>query len=190
MTLKIGIIGPTNLQKLSKLTLKPVGFFLRKAKDIGKILAESGAELWLNSDKGMLVGVARAYRKNNGKKIVILWPRKGEPWPNEHASPYRRYADEIRKELNWFWTNYNVVALPEICICLGLSAGTLSELAYIKWNYQLKRGNLKKLVAVKELLRDGKLPPEIEFDIKGIVIYINKVEELRKVLENFSQNSN
>ncbi|MDP3093804.1 MAG: hypothetical protein Q8N16_03500 [bacterium] len=188
--MKIGIIGPINLQKLSKLTLRPADFFVRKAKNIGKILAESGSELWVNSDKGMLAGVARAYRKNNGKKLVILWPRKAEPWPNDHASPYIKYADEIRKELNWFWTNYNVVALPDICICLGLSAGVLSELAYIKWNYQFKRGNLKKLVVIKELLRGGKLPPEIEFDIKGVVTYINKAEELGKVLESFSKNSN
>lgn len=183
MALKISVIGPTNLQKLSKLTQKPIDFFLEKAKKLGKILAENGAELWINSDKGMLIGVARAYKKNGGKKLVILWPRKSEPWPNEHTKPYIKYADEIRKELNWFWSNYNVVALPDICICVGLSAGTLSELAYIKWNYRLKRGNLKKLVAIKELLREGKLPPEIEFDIKEIVTYINKVEELKDLLE-------
>lgn len=185
MSLKIGIIGPTNIQKLSELTLKPVDFFLRKAEKIGKILAENGAELWINGDKGMLVGIARAYRKNNGKKLVILWPQRPEPWPSEHTRPYIKYADEIRKEPNWFWSNYNVVALPDICICVGLSAGALSELAYIKWNYQFKIGNLKKLIAIKELLRGGKLPPEIEFDIKGIITYINQVEELKKVLENF-----
>lgn len=188
MALKIGIIGPTNLQKLSELTLKPADFFLKKAEKIGRILAEEGVELWTNSDKGMLVKVARAYKKNNGRKLVVLWPKRAEPWPTEHAKPYIRYADEIRQEPNWFWSNYNVVALPEVCICLGLSAGTLSELAYIKWNYQLKRGNLKKLIAIKELLRGGKLPLEIEFDIKGILIYVDKVEKLREVLENFSKN--
>ena len=190
MALKIGVIGPTNLQKLNKLTQKPVDFFLRKAKKIGKILAENGAELWVNSDKGMLVGVTRAYKKNNGQRLVVLYPGKGEPWPNKHAKPYIRYADEMRKERNWFWSNYNVVALPDICICVGLSAGTLSELAYIKWNHRLKRGSLKKLIVIKELLRGGRLPPEIEFDIKEILIYINKSEELRKVLENFSKSSN
>ena len=179
---KVGIIGPTNIPKLSKLMGKPQEFFLEKSKIIGKILAETDCELWVNSDKGMLVAIARAYKDFGGKKLVILYPDKGEPWPKEHSKPYIKNADEIRKELNWFWSNYNVTALPDLCICVGLSAGTLSELAYIKWNYQLKCGNLKKLIGIKELLRDGKLPAEIEVDIKDIVQYIDKTEDLEDVL--------
>jgi len=187
MALKIGIIGPTNLRKLSKLTKKPVKFFISQAEKIGKLLAEAGWELWVNSDKGMAENIARSYKKNNGKKLVILYPGKAEPWPNKHARPYKKYADELRKEPNWFWTNYNVVAIPDLCICVGLSAGTLSELAYIKWNHQLKRGNLKKLIAIKELLRERKLPLEIEVDVRKILTYINKTEELKHFLEKFSR---
>jgi len=187
MTLKVSIIGPTNIQKLSKLTKKPVRFYIKKAEEIGKILAEVNCELWINSDKGMAENIAKSYKKNKGKKLVILYPIKGEPWPNKHAGLYKKYADKLKKEPNWFWTNYNVVALPDVSICVGLSAGTLSELAYIKWDYQLKRGNLKKLIAIKELLRDKKLPPEIEVDVKKILTYINKTEELKYFLEKFSR---
>ena len=185
--IKVGIIGPANIQKISKLTGKPADFFLDRGDKIGKILAESGCELWVNSDKGMLAKIARSYKKNNGKKLVILYPEKGEPWPKDHAEPYRKHADEIRKEPNWFWSNYNVVSMPDVCICAGLSAGGLSELAYIKWNYSLKCGNLKRLIAIKELLRGGKLPPEIEYDIREILIYINKTEELKELLEKLSK---
>jgi len=121
-------------------------FFLEKSKVIGKILAETDCELWVNSDRGMLVAIGRAYKDFGGKKLVVLYPDKGEPWPKEHAKPYVKNTDELKKEPNWFWSNYNVTALPDLCICVGLSAGTLSELAYIKWNYQLKCGNLKKLI--------------------------------------------
>jgi len=183
MSLKVGIIGPTNIQKLSRLTKKPAGFYIQKAKEIGKILAGIGCELWVNSEKGMATIIASSYKTNGGKKLVILYPSKGEPWPNKHAKPYIKYADELRKEPNWFWTNYNVTALPDVCICVGLSAGTLSELAYIKWNYQLKRGKLKKLIAIKELLRDKKLPPEIEVDVKKILVYLGATEELKQFLE-------
>jgi len=182
--MKVGIIGPTNIPKLAKLTGKSQDFFLEKAKIIGKILAEIDCELWINSDKGMLVAISRAYKNFGGKKCVVLYPEKGEPWPKEHATPYIRYADELRKEPNWFWSNYNVTAIPDICICVGLSAGTLSELAYIKWNYQLKCGNLKKLIAIRELLRDGSLPPEIEEDVKEIVYYIKNTEALESFLKN------
>jgi len=177
--IKVGIIGPTNIPKLSKITKKPKSFFLEKAQIIGKILAEKNCECWINSDKGMLVAVGRAYKRFGGKKLVILYPDKGEPWPKEHTRPYIKYADELRKEKNWFWSNYNVTALPDLCICVGLGAGVLSELAYIKWNYTLKCGNLKKLIVIKELLRDGKLPLEIEADIKDIIQYVGKTENLK-----------
>mgnify|MGYP001616960450 CR=1 FL=1 len=185
--LKVGIIGPTNIPKLSKLTKKPAGFYLQKAREIGEILAKIGCELWVNSDKGKAANIARAYKKSGGRKLVILYPAKGEPWPNEHTKPYKKNADEFRKEPDWFWTNYNVISLPDVCICTGLSAGTLSELAYIKWNYKFKRGKLKKLITVRELLRDKKLPPEIEVDVKKILVYFKKVEELKNFLEKFSK---
>ncbi len=187
--LKVGIIGPTNIEKLSKLTKKPASFFFQKAEKMGKIFAESGCELWVNSDKGMVHNIAVSYKANNGRKLVILYPKESKPWPKKHAKPYIKYADEVRKELNWFWTNYNVTAVPDICVCVGLSAGTLSELAYIKWNHQLKRGNLKRLIAVKELLRDRKLPPEIEIDIKEILSYISEIKGLKRILKRYEEKS-
>jgi len=183
--IKVGIIGPTNILKLSKLTGKPQEFFLEKSKLIGKILAEANCELWVNSDRGMLVAIGRAYKDFGGKKLVVLYPDKGEPWPKEHAKPYVKNTDELKKEPNWFWSNYNVTTLPDLCICVGLSAGTLSELAYIKWNYQLKCGNLKKLIVIQELIRGEKLPLEIEEDIRPIVQYINKTEDLEDLLNSF-----
>jgi len=183
MCVKVGLIGPTNLLKLSKLTKKPVKFFLKKAEEIGKILAEAGCELWINSDKGMAERVARSYKKNNGKKLVILFPVKGEPWPHKHAKAYIKNADFLKKEPNWFWTNYDVVTLPDFCLCLGLSSGTFSELAYIKWNCQFGRGKLKRLIVMKELLREKKIPAEIETDVKKILIYLEKTEELKPLLK-------
>lgn len=181
--LKIGIIGPTNILKLSKLTKKPASFFINKANEIGKLLAGFDCEVWVNSDKGMANIISMAYKKNGGKKLVILYPHRPLPWPNKHARPYKKYADKLKKELNWFWTNYNVIAQPDLCLCVGVSSGTLSELAYIKWNCQLKRGKLKRLIAIRELLRERKLPPEIEVDIKRILTYGNKTRDLKRILE-------
>ena len=182
MSLKIGIIGPTNLDKLSDLTGKPVDFFLVRAQEIGRIIAESGGELFINADKGMTIKIAQAYKENKGKKLTIFYPEKAEPWPDEHIQQYKDFADEIKIERDWFWANYGVVSFPDICICVGLSAGTLSELAYIKWNCLLKRGNLKKLIVVKDMVREGRIPPEIEVDIGETLHYVQDVEGIKDFL--------
>ncbi len=178
--MKVGIIGPTNLKKLSKITNKSIDFYLEKTNQIGKILAEKNHQIWVNSDRGTIFNVGKSYKEHGGKKLVVLYPDKPEPWPQEHTVPYKENADEVKKMPNWFLANYDVVTKPDICICVGLSAGTLSELAYIKWNCQFKKGNLKKLIAIKELLRGKRLPPEIEVDVKDILLYLNKAEDLKK----------
>lgn len=38
--IKVGIIGPTNILKLSQLTEKSTGFLLERAKIVGQILAK------------------------------------------------------------------------------------------------------------------------------------------------------
>ena len=115
------------------------------------------------------------YRRSS---LVVLSPANPEPWPIEHTRPYAESADHLRKEPNWFLANYNVVSLPDLCLCVGLSAGTLSELAYVKWNHQFQCGNLRRIIAIRELLRGGQLPPEIEIDIADMVTYVDQSENL------------
>ena len=170
------------MKKLSKLTGKSEEFFLKRAEMLGKILAEYQCELLVNSDGGMVSAVAKAYKDAGGNRLVILYPKKGEPWPNKHAKLYIRDADKLSKQPNWFWANYQVVTAPDICVCVGLSAGTLSELAYIKWNRQFHRGRLKHLVVIQELVRGKRIPPEIEVEIKDILVYLKKTRELNDFL--------
>ena len=185
MALKVGIIGPTNMQKLTKLTGKSERFFLGKADTVGKTLASHGCELWVNSDGGMVRGVATAYKNAGGHRLVMLYPKKGEPWPNKHVKPYTQVADKLNRPQNWFWANYQVVSIPEVVLCVGLSAGTLSELAYIKWNRQFNRGNLKRLIILQELVRGKRIPPEIEVEIKDILVYLKKTEELKRTIAQY-----
>lgn len=185
--LKIGIIGPTNMGKLLHLTGKPLGFFLKKAEVIGQVLAQLDCELWVNSDGGMINYIARSYQKHGGKRLVMLYPRKGEPWPNTHTKVHLQHADILSPQRNWFWANYAVVTIPDICLCVGLSAGTLSELAYIKWNCQFSQGNMKKLFAVRELIRGGHLPLEIEVEVRHILAYVKKANGLTRVFKKLSQ---
>lgn len=184
--LRIGIIGPTNMGKFQNLTKKSLGFFLEKAETIGGAIAQLGCELWVNSDGGMISYIARSYQKHGGKRLVMLYPKKGEPWPNAHVKAHLQYADILSAQENWFWANYSVVTIPDICICVGLSAGTFSELAYIKWNCQFSRGNMKRLVVIQELIRGERLPLEIEVEVRHILTYLKKADSLTRVLKKLS----
>jgi len=61
-------------------------------------------------------------------------------------------------------------------------------LAYIKWNRQFKRGNLKRLIVLQELVRGKRIPPEIEVEIKGILVYLKKTEELKRIISQYLKN--
>ena len=173
--------------KLQRLTRKSLGFFLERADMIGSAIARFGCELWANSDSGMINHIARSYQKHGGTKLVMLYPKKGEPWPNAHARTLLKHADILSPQRDWFWTNYAVVTIPDVCICVGLSAGTLSELPYIKWNCQFSRGNMKRLIAIRELIRGERLPLEIEVEVRHVLSYVKKTQGLVEVFKKFSR---
>lgn len=188
----VGVIGPTDLQKFCVLLEKPAEELLERAAQVGKALAESPVvdELWVNPDGGMIGAVAHAYKDFGGKRLVVLVPRRAIPWPLAHVRPYTRIADEVRRTATWFTANHEVVTMPHVCVCVGLSSGTLSELAYIKWDAQFSQGNLRRLIAIRELLRDGVMPPEIYPNIAHIVQFLERAEELRDALERLGFNNN
>lgn len=180
--MKVGVIGPTDLDKLVDLMGGSQEAFLGKAAQIGRILAETECcELWVNPDGGMLAAVAEAYKDAGGKKLVVLVP-KARPWPITHIQTHAARADKIVNVADWFHANYQVVSTTDVCICVGLSAGVHTELGYIKWDAQFQCGNLQTLIVIKELVRGGVLPPEIEANIGERIHYINTVDELPDAL--------
>ena len=187
--MRVGIIGPTDVAQLAQFLNRPQEFLLERGKLVGRILADTDKELWVNADGGMLYAVAQGYKDAGGKKLVMLLPLHGDPWPIEHARPYTVLADEVRRPANWLRANLEVVSLPELVVCVGLSAGTYSELSYIRWNIE-HSGNGKEsnhrprpLVAIREFIRGGEVPPEFKQVLAPVLRYIPVVEGLREVLE-------
>lgn len=188
--MRIGLIGPTDLGTLAEFIQMPVETIEQKAAQIGKIVAKSGHELWVNiEDKGVLLAAARAYKQRGGRKLVVLSPQRGEPWPLVEGREMKALADEILPTENWFFANYWVVSRVDVVICAGQSPGTLGELKDLTWDTKLDTGVLRTLVAIKELLRGKKLVPEIEQANKDKLVYIDTVGELPGVLRGISDPS-
>lgn len=185
--LKVGVIGPSNVVKLQKILGKPVEELTERAQAVGRILAQASCELWVNADGGMLLAAYKEYLDFQGPNLVMLYPQLAEPWPNEHTQEFLRYARETRRELDWFWCNYNVIHLTDLCICVGLSNGTLGELADIGFDVRFKMSGLKHLIGLRELLREGRFPFEIEIEVASILTYLETVEELEGFLQSLPQ---
>lgn len=185
---KVGVIGPTDIQKLAEQVGRPQEFFRERAALIGRMLADLKYELWVNAEaRGMPFIVAEAYRATGGKRLVVLTPQSDEPWPRVSAEELLSLAWKEVPRVDWFQANYGVVSLPDVCICTGRSPGTLSELAYIAWNVRFAvEHKLRHLVAVRELLRDSSLPFEVEEAVPTLLRYVEDVQALATLLPTLS----
>lgn len=183
MGIKVGVIGPTDLQELGRVLRQPEEFLLTRAAVVGRLIAERGCDLWVNSDGGMLAAVARAYKGHGGRRLVMLYPWKPIPWPIAHAEEYVKIADEVIRPNDWFDANYAVVSEPEVCVCMGLSPGTQGELSYIRWDEKFQTGNLKMLVVIRELLQEGRLPSMFAQRLRPLLQYVATAEGLEQALQ-------
>ena len=153
--MKIGIIGPSNLEGLKKLN-----------KNCEKIINEISKcvvnhEIYLVPDKGSVSELfGNKYLGNGGENIFCLIPLQdkefGFSWVNQ---------DLGKKVSCKTWRNQpeNLNERTEAMICLGYSAGGLAEIAYSKWFHK------KPIYIIKELISQ-KLPKELEksLDLKYV----------------------
>ncbi|OHA70536.1 MAG: hypothetical protein A3D64_01605 [Candidatus Wildermuthbacteria bacterium RIFCSPHIGHO2_02_FULL_49_9] len=181
----VGVIGPTDISQLAQFLGRSQEILVERGALVGQILAETGKELLVTADGGMLQAVAESYKDHGGEKLVMLLPLPGDLWSIEHAEPYAVIADEVRRPADWIRANLEVVSTPELCVCVGLSAGTMAELSYIRWNIELGGGNLQTLIAIRELLRGGEVPPEYKSALAPVLRYTQAVEGLREVLKEY-----
>lgn len=148
--MRIGIIGPSNINKLHEK--------YEDAKNILDCLIKivKKYEIVLTPDKGSVSEYfAQEYLKNNGKKVLEIIPLDdkefGHSWLNLNlgekinCGSWRNQPEKLNEE-------------SDVLLCLGYSTGGLIEIAYSKWFK-------KKLVYIIKELISQKLPKEIEKDL-------------------------
>lgn len=192
VTLRVGIIGPTDLSMLAQFVGRSREELVERGTLVGRILARAGVELWVVADGGMLDAVASGYKEHDGPNLVILLPRRGAEWPIDHALPYAEKADEVRRTRDWVTANVDVVTEPDLVVCVGLSPGTYSEFAYIRWNIRWppQERSMRELIVIKEFIRGGELPPEHRGVLRPVLRYIDKAEQLRLVIRIHQRSRN
>ncbi len=182
-TFNVSLLGPTNLPRFSAVTGLGMDKIRALAETTGKAIAGSSATLTVVFNYGGMLKLVGDAHKTAGGTLRMLYTEKGtsDDWETVPYEPHLKEADEVQKLKSWHAMLLSLVSDADVVVCAGLSSGVLAELAYIKWNAMEKRGRVKKLIGIKELLRGGEFPPEIATDLNDL-IEIVPVAEMGKTL--------
>jgi len=159
--MKIGIIGPNNLKNASKKELEERKILLVKAAEI---LSESKKDIVLTPDKNSLLECfGKKYLEFGGKKIWIIAPMKDD------AEKYLNleFGEIIDCEM-WYRQPSKFSEETDLLVCLGYSAGVLSEIGASQYF------NPKKILIINEFVT-SKLPTEINQSIDIEYIPLKKL---------------
>ncbi len=184
--MKIAVLGPGNIELISKhsqLSEEEVNNFI---KDFGKFLAENGFEIIIAVDRGIPYEVAKVYKKNKGRKVYGVLPKSHEKYQEgkeEAIKSYLEVVDEKIKVDSWYHLNGEIASFGDIAVSFGLSCGTMADIVFLYFHYKYLNGKTRLLMYLPSM--SSKLPKEIEdcLAVKGKKHeYVDSFENLKKKL--------
>ena len=172
----VGLIGPTNLQRISQASGIPEDRYRDAAYGAGRVIARMSAILTIVPDRGVAVSGMRGYREAQGVWTVGLVPTGGpsDAVATPNCLENSAACDEVIGGFTWHHQHAFICEFSNLLICIGLSCGTIAEIAWTKW----VRG--PKVLAMRNTFTS--IPKEItaETDID----FVDTLEELEaKVAE-------
>lgn len=175
--MKIGLIGPTNLDLMSEVSNIDKNLYIRSAQILGEIIAKLGHDLVIVPDRGVAVEGLKSYRIHEGNKVIAIWPQKGETSYQLQTIKIKDNidcCDEVITELSWHEQHSFICQISDLMVCCGISCGTISEIAWSKWVEGPTIYICKNTVSC--------IPAEIvaEAHIK----FIDKADDFEQVLKN------
>jgi hypothetical protein len=131
----VALIGPTNLGRITLASGLPVSLYEDCASRVGAAVARRNAILAVVPDRGVALAGFRAYLAEKGKWLIGLLP-DGGPSDSVATANCRRNAavcDEVIGGFTWHHQHATLCQLADLMVCVGLSCGTLVEIAWTKW---------------------------------------------------------
>jgi hypothetical protein len=184
--MKVSLIAPSNVEKLSSIIGKPIGEIETISKEVGRILARSCCQLVVIFDhNGVRALVADSFKENGGE-LEMLYTKNDYDWHvNASMMGHLEEADIRTEKASWHDMLLSLVKDSDLVVCAGLSAGVFAEIGYMKWDYEQNTGKVKALIGIEELLPDGKFPKEISYDAVGKLLEVSSVKGLPKAIGKF-----
>jgi len=131
----IGLIGPTNLRRIAEASAIPERRYRDCALEAGAVIARHRAILAMVPDRGIAMSGLQGYSAARGMWTIGLVPDGGPSdsvaTPNclENAAA----CDEVLGGFTWHHQHAALCELSDLMICVGLSCGTITEIAWTKW---------------------------------------------------------
>lgn len=179
--MKVSILGAGDITKIHRFSNLKESEIKKLIQDLGKFLARKDVELVIVPARGIPYEIAKVYKKYNGKKVIGAIPKDDKEYGIMHIQEYLHIADEQFNIGDWYDLNGRIAAQGNISICLGLSGGTICDIAMLKYHY--KYLNSKTQLYIFENTISEKLPKELEEDLKSNLHYINSVKDLKKIIK-------
>jgi len=154
--MRIGIIGPTNIHMTSRTAGLDPAACERVAKAAGEGLAQRGYDVVVVPDRGAGLLAAQAYHAAGGRRLIGIIPHGGTSVQaaTSCCEDQRHLCHETVEDLAWTDQHERICQLSDVLLCIGLSCGTMSEIAWTKWV-----GNTP-VVVIRPLISG--IPPEVE----------------------------
>jgi hypothetical protein len=123
------------LKRISTASGIPEVHYRDTAFAVGRVIAQSGAALAVVPDRGVALFGMQGYRDAEGPWIVGLTPSGG---PSESVATVNCLSNatrcnEIVGGFTWHHQHARICEMCTLLVCVGLSCGTLAEIAWTKW---------------------------------------------------------
>lgn len=161
---RVALIGPTDIETTSQAAGLDPRLCRQTAEAAGTALARRAYSVVLVPDRGVALLAAEAYQKAGGPCMVGLVPLGGTSTQQATSccEDHRWLCDEVIEDLTWSGQHERICQLADVMLCIGLSCGTMAEIAWTKWTG-------RRPVFVIQPLVSG-IPPEVlaETDIHWV----------------------
>ncbi|MGO2110671.1 MAG: hypothetical protein ACTH31_03565 [Pseudoclavibacter sp.] len=132
----IAVLGPSNIERVAAAGgIRPQTLVVA-AERVGAMIAVRGWSLLVVPDRGVAVSAMDGYLAAGGTRLIGLCPSSGvsEPAAMPSIALQRERCHELRSELSWYEQHHQIGVMSHAMIAIGLSCGTMTELAWTKWN--------------------------------------------------------
>lgn len=166
----VAVLGPSNIARVAAAAGIAPARLIDAAEQVGDMIARRGWSMIVVPDRGVAVSAMDGYLAAGGTRLIGLTPASGisEPAAMPSIELQRVRCHELRDELTWYEQHHQIGEMSDAMVTIGLSCGTIAELAWTKWNPSPPPVSFVAGTA-------SGLPPEIAAELRVDVIALANV---------------